>query len=61
MYHSSTTIRACHMEEKSKSSSGKKVDKKIPSHISGVNHVSGALKRAEEHADKSFHIKNNLW
>lgn len=49
------------MEEKSKSSSGKKVDKKIPSHISGVNHVSGALKRAEEHADKSFHIKNNLW
>ena len=61
MYHSSVTVGARHAEEKFKSSSAKKVDMKIPSYTAGTNRVSEALRKAEEHADESFHIKIDLW
>lgn len=58
MHHSSVTIGACQTEEKFKRASAKKVDMKTPSYTAGTNHVSEALKKAEEHADESL---INLW
>lgn len=59
--HCSITIGACHTEEKFKSSSVKKVDRKIPSYTALTNHVSETLKKAKEHAHESFHVKINFW